>query len=79
MRLIIAEDEDVVRDIYQKKFISMGLEVYAFDNGKSALDFFNNNYDNIDMILSDHVMPELTGIELFMQIRKLQHQCRFYY
>lgn len=77
MCLIIAEDEDIVREIYKKQLTSLGLEVYAFDNGKCALKFFKDNYENINLILSDHVMPELSGIELFIQIRQIEKSIPF--
>lgn len=64
MKCIIVEDEPLARNLleqYIQKVPYLEL-VRSFPNPLDALDFLHNN--NVDVLISDIQMPELTGISL---------------
>ncbi|CAM2864746.1 response regulator [Helicobacter burdigaliensis] len=68
IRVLYVEDEE---DIL--KFAKMVLEdyvgeLYVAKNGKEALEILKEH--NIDVVISDILMPKLNGIELVREIRK---------
>jgi CheY-like chemotaxis protein len=75
LRILLLEDEDITREIYKCNL--MPHEVHAFDNGLSGLQFFLQNENNLDLILSDHVMPILNGLDLFREVRKKSQSIPF--
>lgn len=69
-KILYVEDEDKIR-ITMEKIFSMFFEtVYTAENGKIGAEIFENNQD-IDIIISDVEMPQLTGIEMIEKIREL--------
>ncbi|NLW76757.1 MAG: response regulator [Methanomicrobiales archaeon] len=75
MRILLLEDEDITREIYKRNLKPH--EVHAFDNGFSGLRFFHQNENNLDLILSDHMMPMLNGLDLFWEVRKKNQSIPF--
>lgn len=70
LKVLIVDDELVSRMKLDKHVKSMGHDVIAACNGKEALALWIKHRP--DMIITDWVMPEMTGIELVKEIRRLQ-------
>jgi CheY-like chemotaxis protein len=76
--LLVDDDKDTLR-IIQKYFESKGAHVNAYSEPLLALqDFIKNNNSNgnnrnnyYDLVISDIRMPEMNGIELASNIRKM--------
>jgi CheY-like chemotaxis protein len=75
LRILLLEDEDTTRELYKRNLTPH--EVHAFDNGLSGLQFFLQNENNLDLIVSDHVMPMLNGLEVFREVRKQSQSIPF--
>ena len=71
MRLLIADDHQFILESIEILISTMpGYEVVGiFNNGKEVLDALKVD-ENIDLILTDNNMPEMTGIELTYQVRQ---------
>ena len=70
--VLVVEDEDAVRNYTERVLASQGYTVLTARNGKEALAFVDRAEQPIDLVVSDLVMPEMGGRELFQQIRKLR-------
>lgn len=66
-RLVIAEDEDDIRNNLQRLLRMEGFEVWAGSNGRAALDLVRTHRP--DLVLSDVMMPEMTGHQLVKALR----------
>jgi len=66
-RILIIEDEKIVRDFAVRALTKNGYEVYAAANGAEALEIFENQQGRFDLIFSDVVLPDMNGIELVDQ------------
>jgi two-component system, cell cycle response regulator CpdR len=62
IRILLAEDEEVMRAYLARALQNAGYEVVAVDRGTKALPLLET--EDFDLLLSDIVMPELDGIEL---------------
>jgi DNA-binding NtrC family response regulator len=67
-RILIAEDDVSLKRIMEYTLADSGSEVFSFENGKMALDFLKEN--EVDVIISDLAMPEITGIDLLRAVQK---------
>ncbi|MBL7815425.1 MAG: response regulator transcription factor [Saprospiraceae bacterium] len=67
MRILLAEDEENIRDIVKLNLELESFEVVETDNGKDAVNLFREQY--FDLIILDVMMPEMNGFEVCEQIR----------
>jgi CheY-like chemotaxis protein len=62
--VLLVDDESAVRRSLRKIFENGGLSVREAESGRSALDAIAA-YKDIDAVVSDFLMPELNGLDLY--------------
>jgi len=67
-RLLIVDDDDMLRDMHVMVFEDEGYQVDSAANGLQAWDLVNSN--NYDLVATDLFMPEMNGIELTLKIQQ---------
>jgi DNA-binding NtrC family response regulator len=66
--LLVDDELDIVNSV--KRWLKAeGFNVYGFTNPLQALEYFQNNYYKIDLVLSDITMRKLNGYELVKKIK----------
>jgi CheY-like chemotaxis protein len=68
-KILIAEDDFFIRDIYSKVFSLSNFEVTVAVDGLDALEKMKTQ--PFDMILLDIMMPKMTGIDVLKSLRAL--------
>lgn len=68
-KILIAEDDFFIRDIYSKVFSLSGYDVKTAVDGMDALEKIKA--ETFDMILLDIMMPRMTGIDVLKNVRSL--------
>ena len=69
--VLVADDEEIVRNVMVQMLKRMGYEVFAVDNGADAITTFRDNQSRIGLVIFDLTMPCMSGVELFEQIRDI--------
>jgi signal transduction histidine kinase/CheY-like chemotaxis protein len=64
-RVLVVEDDPTIRKALQSSLAVLNYEVMVAANGREALTFLATRADEVDLVLSDAVMPEMGGIALF--------------
>ncbi len=72
LSLLLAEDDDTVRAFLKHILENNGYRVTEACDGKEALSIVVRNSPPIDVVLTDMMMPELTGWELAQRLRELR-------
>jgi PAS domain S-box-containing protein len=67
-RVLVVEDRDVVRDLTRDVLEASGFSVVAVPGGREALEAAASN-EPFDLLLTDVVMPEMSGPEVAMKLR----------
>jgi PAS domain S-box-containing protein len=67
-RVLVVEDRDVVRDLARDVLEAAGFAVVAVPGGREALDVGKAG-EHFDLLLTDVVMPEMSGPELAVKLR----------
>jgi len=70
IRILVAEDNPVNRQLAVIMLEKAGYTVKTVDNGREALDHFTSEPDKYDLILMDIQMPEMDGTAAAEAIRK---------
>ena len=65
--ILVVDDEAAVRRALTQVLERAGYTVKATDTGRHALELLQDN--DIDLVISDHHMPELSGIDLLKLVR----------
>lgn len=63
-QILLAEDEPMVLNFMQRLFRSWGYHVLPARNGQEALKIAEEHQGEIDLLVSDVIMPEMHGPEL---------------
>jgi DNA-binding NtrC family response regulator len=66
--ILIADDEEGLRDIFAESLKLSGYRVSVAENGAAALRVLGA--EAVDLLLTDILMPDVDGIELIMQVRR---------
>ena len=69
LRVLMAEDGDINREIMEVLLSGMGIECMAVGNGQEALDVWRKQADDIDLVLMDVQMPLMDGYTATREIR----------
>ncbi len=70
IRILIAEDERAFRILLSEELQDENREVKAVANGLEALDLLKK--EEFDILITDLKMPEMGGIELLKEARKIR-------
>lgn len=69
MNILLVEDDNDSRDYLGRFLRKLGHHVVECKNGAETLDFFQTG--EFHMVLSDIIMPEMSGIELLRKLKSL--------
>lgn len=67
-KILVVDDDFVLRKLFGKRLIHAGFEVYYAANGITGLETAHTIMPNI--ILLDYQMPEMTGDEMLARLRE---------
>ncbi|WP_375381887.1 cell cycle two-component system response regulator CpdR [uncultured Sphingomonas sp.] len=74
IRILLAEDDAVMREYLARALERSGYAVSAVDRGTAALPLLEA--ERFDLLLTDIVMPEMDGIELAQRAATLAPEMR---
>ncbi|QDY98949.1 response regulator [Nitratireductor mangrovi] len=75
--VLLVEDEDAVRMGGARALKSRGYTVHEATSGVEALEVFKELEGQIDIVVSDVVMPEMDGPTLLGELRKIEPDVKF--
>ncbi len=68
--VLLVEDEDIARAAIEEMLLSAGYRVLTARDGEEALARFDEGDDAIDLVMTDVVMPKMSGTELAEALRE---------
>lgn len=68
MNILIAEDEQDIRELLEMHLVKEGYEVFTAEDGERAVEIFDNN--DIHIALLDVMMPKMNGFKVLKYIRE---------
>ena len=73
--LLLVEDEDGVRRLGERILTEHGYRVLTASSGEGALDLLASNVGVIDLLITDEVMPGMSGHTLAETVRRQAPHC----
>lgn len=75
-RLLLVDDEEIIRISGRNILEDMGYTVMTAADGREAVEIFRRYHDDIDVVIMDQVMPEMSGGEAFHKMRQIDPHAR---
>jgi PAS domain S-box-containing protein len=69
--LLVAEDENEVREVFGAFLEELGYKVFLASDGEEALETFSAHHQAIDLVILDVFLPKLSGPKVYDQMRSL--------
>jgi PAS domain S-box-containing protein len=70
--ILFVDDEENMADMAQEMLTSLGYRVVTKTSALEALSYFQQNVTQVDLIITDQTMPELTGMALARKIGQIR-------
>jgi CheY-like chemotaxis protein len=70
-KIMLVEDDNNLREIYEARLAAEGYEIVAAPNGEAALAMASKEHP--DMIISDVMMPKISGFEMLDILRNTEN------
>ena len=72
MRVLLAEDEKSIADLYKILLESNGHEVVHAVDGEQCMKLFKTESRGFDLVILDYRMPKVDGLQVANQIEKIK-------
>jgi two-component system cell cycle sensor histidine kinase/response regulator CckA len=74
--ILFCEDEHVIRTTTTRMLEELGHKVIIAVNGTEALTKYREMYREIDAIILDNLLPDVSGYEVFKELKKINPQVK---
>jgi CheY-like chemotaxis protein/anti-sigma regulatory factor (Ser/Thr protein kinase) len=71
-RIMFVDDEETVGEVVRQMLKRLGHEAVILNSSAKALEMFSNDPQGFDLIITDEIMPNLTGSELAGEFLRLR-------
>ena len=69
--VLLVDDEDTVLEVARDMLAKLGYTVITASNGKEAVQYYQSNWQEIDLVVLDMLMPEMGGRDAFLALQKI--------
>ncbi|MDR3674032.1 MAG: PAS domain S-box protein [Acidobacteriota bacterium] len=74
--VLVVDDEPLVRAFATEGLKGLGYQVLVAENGKEALEIYEQHREKINCVLLDLIMPEISGLETYRRMREADPSVR---
>ena len=78
-RILVVDDEGAIREVVRRILTRAGYEVIAASGGEEALTLLADRDQQVDLLLTDVIMPGMSGKELAERFASLRVGARVLY
>jgi CheY-like chemotaxis protein len=69
--VLLADDEPAIRETSFEMLRNLGYTVTCCKDGAEALSYFRENHKEVDLVVLDMIMPNVSGDECFHEMHKI--------
>lgn len=75
-KVLLIDDEDIVRYTAMKILQMCGYEVLPATNGTEAIQLFEENNESISCVIIDFFLPDMNGLEIFEKLQQINNKTK---
>lgn len=69
--ILLVDDEDMILDIGEQMLEALGYDVLTASSGLEAVEVYNANQEDIDMVVLDMIMPGMSGGDVYDMLKSM--------
>jgi CheY-like chemotaxis protein len=69
--ILLIDDEEMILDVARQLLASLGYRVLSASSGEAALDLYRLQYQRIDLVILDMIMPQMSGGRVFESLKEI--------
>lgn len=77
MNIMFVDDNKDLIFLFESIFCDNNINYNVFSDPIKALEFYKNNYDEIDLVISDYDMPKMNGKKLLFELINVNSDVKF--
>lgn len=70
--ILVVDDEKAIVKLNKRSLERIGYRVIGFSDPQTALTYFKENSEAIDLVITDMTMPHMTGVELAKEMKTVK-------
>jgi DNA-binding NtrC family response regulator len=74
--IVVVDDEIELANLFKIYLQNVGFDTISFTDPRMALEYIRDNSKTFSLILTDLRMPHMSGIDLAVEIRKLDEKIK---
>jgi len=74
--ILVVDDDEMTREVLTEMLRLLGYGVITAERGKEALDIYREKMTQIDLVLLDIMMPEMTGDIVFQELKTIDRNVK---
>jgi PAS domain S-box-containing protein len=74
--ILLVDDERIIRTMAAEHLQDAGYRVTMCENGREALEFYRENGADVDLVILDMIMPDMSGRETFNELMAIDPKVR---
>ena len=71
-RVLLIDDEESILDMAEQMLEGLGYEVVVHQSTGEALEQFKEDPNRFDLVITDQIMPKMTGLELASELKTIR-------
>ncbi|MFA6290907.1 MAG: PocR ligand-binding domain-containing protein [Victivallales bacterium] len=75
-KILLADDEELVRSLVSNMLRSLGHKVVACKDGAEALELYRNSWRDFDLVILDMMMPRINGRDAFIKMHSINRDIK---
>ena len=69
--VLLVDDEEIIQDVCKDMLKTIGYKVFSAKDSKEAIEIYRKNQNDIDMVLLDMIMPNISGGEVYDHLKEI--------
>ncbi|HUQ93304.1 MAG TPA: ATP-binding protein [Bryobacteraceae bacterium] len=74
--VLVVDDEEVVRQVAARMLKNLGYHTICLGSSREAIDYYRRRGKDIDLVIIDLIMPDLSGKNVFEKLREINPRVR---
>ncbi|MBN1102854.1 MAG: response regulator [Deltaproteobacteria bacterium] len=75
-KVLLVDDEEMILEIGQQILTAMGYSVSLAKSGNEALEIYRSEWDGIDLVLLDLIMPDMCGGDTYDHLKQINPEVK---